>query len=1032
MRISYYGIVLLGVLMLCSASAAADTQISLSTDTEWLVAGSGGTSNVTVTATGETTVVLTCNSTMGTLSRSTLAIEAGGQATATFTVGEKSGDATITATALNADGTVAAESTVVQKVDHAAPYKLAFRDYTSEATAGSVVQIVLAMEDRFKNRIDNRHEVAEGRDAETVTFYVGSLDNSAVFLVEGNDSGDAAAFPVDEKGNVMATLRLAKKPGENIVYVDLPDPIADAYYTFYGLSNAPPATITCDVSPGGTPLPWVRADGEKKFTLTYTLKDAYGNPSVNQTLLISTNDPEESPVNPPPRSNSDGRIVVTYGPKSAPRTVNITATSKDAPAVTCQCDVEFTSTEPVDMQLTASPQTMSSLDVNPDQTAEIRAKVVDVKGGPVKGQTVTFSLSDNITTGSAPVLRSTSAVTDDDGYATVIFVPGAFPRRGETGYVQNATGTCNVTAEWTYKEAHVTHPVPLAWKNYPYLSVETNVSPRTVTKGEAVDVTIRLKGDGSLLQADPIDVVLAIDRSLSMNKRDAGANMTRMDAAKNAAKTFVSQMNPDRDRIGLVSYGFRVTRDRSLNDPSDVNATVNGIGVIDSRLFTATRNALNVSIGEIKKNPNQESNAVRAVVLMSDGEYNCYGDPLARGSGFFITTDLPVLVRPSGVLSLLWKGVVYLINQFIETVLPTSDDPGEIDARDYTYFWGLGELSPGEEFGNLFWEWANEGRTIWDDGRLRYTNQNMSVYAKNNDIRLYMISFSDDIKENDTTWETMDILAESTGGKHYHATTDDDLARIYTEIAGELQTEAGVNTTMNLNFTNVRVNSTPVRGDKVFEYVFKEGVSTHIHNQTRTGDVLYNDTIDQTPQWDKDQNLHFDIGTVRLGQTWETTFRLKVNETGNITIFGPGSTISFNNGAEPLILPEAFISALPVNNPGNGTADIWVGDLHRVENGPITDFLRMTWNLNYTGNQTATQHLFYSTDEKRTWVGFGTVAPREKGLSQEKAALDVRDLPTARYWIRVRATAPDAPPAENETRDSFFVGNTTDAKIRLQ
>ncbi|MCK8519866.1 hypothetical protein, partial [Methanoculleus sp. 7T] len=323
---------------------------------------------------------------------------------------------------------------------------------------------------------------------------------------------------------------------------------------------------------------------------------------------------------------------------------------------------------------------------------------------------------------------------------------------------------------------------------------------------------------------------------------------------------------------------------------------------------------------------------------------------------------------------------------------------------------------------------------VWVDGGGLKTNQNMSIYAKNNEIRLYMISFSDDIKENDTTWETMDILAETTGGKHYHAVTGDDLARIYTEIAGELQTEAGVNTTMNLDFEKVRVNSTTVSGDRVFDYVFKDGVSTHIHNQTGTGNVLFDDTVDQTDDWKyNNQKLHFDIGTVRLGQTWETTFRLKVNETGNITLFGSGSTILFNRGAESLEIPEVFISAVPENNPGNETADLWVGEPSRVGSGPITDFLRMKWTLTYTGNETATQNLFYSIDEKRTWIDFGTVAPRtECQVQEEVAVLDVRDRPAAQYWIRVRATAPDAPPAENETSVSFFVGNTTAKKIRLQ
>ncbi|MCK8519878.1 Ig-like domain-containing protein, partial [Methanoculleus sp. 7T] len=358
MRISYCGIVLVGLLLLCSASAAADAQISLNTDTEWLVAGSGGTSTVTVTATNATGAALVGVPVIfsphhdgagdSTLTPLQVTTGADGTAKAMFSAGTKSGAVTITGKALNATGAVVAEDTTVRRVDHAGPYKLAFRDYTSEATAGSNVSIVLAMEDRFKNRIDNRREVAEDRDAETVTFYVGSLDDSAVFLVNGKDSGDSAAFPVDEKGNVRLTLRLWKKPGENIVYVDLPDPIADLYCTFYGLSNAPPASITCEVSPDGIPLPWVRADGESKFTLTYTLKDAYGNPSVNQSLLISTS-LGESLMDPPPRSNSDGKVVVTYGPRYTAKNVTITAISESNLSVTCECTVEFTSTDPVNM-----------------------------------------------------------------------------------------------------------------------------------------------------------------------------------------------------------------------------------------------------------------------------------------------------------------------------------------------------------------------------------------------------------------------------------------------------------------------------------------------------------------------------------------------------------------------------------------------------------------------------------------------------------------------------------------------------------
>jgi hypothetical protein len=959
MHISYCGIVLVGVLLLCSASAAAETQVSLNLDKEWLVAGSGDTSTVTVTVTNTTGAVanvpvdLSLNNSgaaCGTITSSRVTTGADGRATATFTAGKQSGDVTITATALNASGTV------VQRVDHASPYTLALRDYTSEATVGSEVPIVLAMEDRYGNRIDSRREV------ESVTFSVGSPDDSAVFVGTGTDT---AVCPVDEDGDVTVTLRLGRKAGENIVYVDLPSPIADAYFTFYGLSDAPPASITCAVSPDGTPDPWVPADGKMAFTLIYTLKDAYGNPAGNRSLLITTS-LGESLVDPPPRSNSDGRVVVTYGPKDTTGKVTITATSKDTSSVTCSQTVEFTSTDPVDMLLTASPQSMPSLDVNPSQTAGVRAKVMDEKGNPVTGENVTFALSDNNTAGyvatADPALLANTAVTDGNGYATVLFRPGAFINdRKAPGYSPTATGTCTVTATWE----GVSHTLPLTWKNYPYLSISTSVDPETVEVNGTVNVTLTLRGDGYALQPDPIDVVLAMDCSGSMSND----RPSRISSAKAAAKAFVSQMNPTQDHIGLVSYSTDASCALSLSDDySKVNRTIDAL---EAEGWTATRKALYLAIQEMVANESSNPDAVHAVILISDGEYNYYGDPLARGTGSSVFT---------------W---------------------GDTQKDYYTLFSDLG------------------------------TQQNMAVYAKNNTIRLYMISFSNDIREGSLTWKTMDTLAETTGGKHYHAATGDDLARIYTEIAGDLKAEAGVDTMMDISFENVQVNDAPVPGEDVFTYRYIPGVSTNIaswiDNETGHYDPVPLHTEAQTADWEDDHSLHFDIGTVRLGQTWTATYTLTVLKDGNINVFGPGSMISFNGGADSLGIPKTFLTAVPdLNNTGMRGAYLDLDALHRVGSGPVTDVLKMGWHLNYTGNSTTTQRLLYSYDGGKTWVTFLTMAPRPRGDRDEQASLDVRSLASGKYRIRVHATAPDAPDDMLELSGEIAVGLSQPNKIRLE
>ncbi|WP_342679811.1 Ig-like domain-containing protein [Methanofollis sp. UBA420] len=1022
MQISYSWIMLLGVLMLCSASAAADTQISLNTDKDWLVAGSGGTSTVTVTATGATTVVLSCDPAMGTVTPSTLDFTAGGLKTATFTVGEKSGDATITGKTLNATGAVVAENTVVQKVDHAAPYKLALTDYRSEATVGSEVPIVLALVDYYGNRIDNRWESATGRDAESVTFSVGSPGDSAVFLVNGSVTGDTAVCPVDGDGNVTVTLRLGRKAGENIVFVNLPSPISDTYFTFYGLSDAPPASITCAVSPDGTPFPWVYADGKSTFTITCTLMDADGNPSVNRSVHVSTSLPGEEKTL---RSNNDGLVMFTYGPKDKIGKVTITATSADNSSVTCSQTVEFTSTDPVDMILTASPQTMPSRDVKDDMTAEIRAKVVDVKGNPVKGQTVTFSLSNIDTEGytatAPPELVETSAVTKYNESAIVHFRPGAFvqDRKNKT----SATGTCKVIARWGDDVEDLT----LTWKNYPYLSVSTAVDNETVTVNQTVNVTVCLRGDGYALQPDPINVILAIDRSGSMLEDDPD----RMHSVREAAKKFVDRMTT-KDKVGLVTFGrntgswYRINKpgessfdnpDRYIDNAYHTPKRYLDYATVDLLLTdalpsvkteldnivpdsgTPMRAGLYKSIKELTDSgsSNPDPDAIKAIIVLSDGDYNWYGDPLARGDAGGYWGKKRV-----------WDGEHW----HYEDVW-VSDDP--------------------EDFGDLTQKYYR-----FTD--LSDEEQDLSVYAKNHNIKIYSIGYADTISADGK--KTLKKLAESTGGKYYDGSAA-NIGAIYTAIAGELKTEAGVNTKMDISFKDVEVNNEIIDGDAVFTYLHIPGKSTYIdtwidnttppyvppHNPS------YPYTEDQTTDWNDDHNLHFNIGTIHLNQTWTATYTLTVLRDGNINIFGQGSTISFDNGTETLDLPRTFITALPgLNNTGINASYLWVGEPSRVESGPITDFLRMKWNLNYTGNQTATQKLFYSIDGKKTWILFEKMDPEKRthGLKQEVAVLDVRDRPAAQYWIRVRATAPDAPPAGNETSVSFFIGNATNAKIRLQ
>jgi hypothetical protein len=629
--------------------------------------------------------------------------------------------------------------------------------------------------------------------------------------------------------------------------------------------------------------------------------------------------------------------------------------------------VEFRSTSPVNMLMVANPETMPSLDVKSDMVADIKAKVMDISGNPVGGQTVTFAMGTVSYDGTyaitaAPALVTTSATTDADGFATVQFTPGGFTANtSDPLYSQTASGSAIIAASWTNVTQHVT----VYWKNYPYLSVKTSVNPSTVGLNQTFDVTIELYGDGYKMVQNPIDVMLTFDRSGSMLG-------TKLADAKTAAKSFVDQMNATRDKLGLFAYSDSfVLRNSLTNSFAAVKTSIDSLTASGN---TGTRRALKESIDNVIANRNPDPNSVQAIVLTTDGDYNIYADPLARGTG----------------------------------VAGTGSCGDGCIAQHY-YFAGLGGVL-GVPGSNVF------------------TYQNLSRYAADNNIRVYSISFGSGISPGSSTWNTLEILSNATKAKHYHAASGSDLVDMYALIAGELKTSAGVNTTMALNFENVSLNNMSVPGDKVFDYVYLDGTSTHITNNT------YDGTINQTADWNDDHKLSFDIGTVHLQETWKSTFRLRaINATGgNVNIFGPGSTIIFNNNEANLSLPQTWVTIVPnLTNIGMNITLLDVSNLHCTAPGIIKDYLPVEWQIAYDGNATVTEVISYSNDGGYHYVPFDTNY-MTKGMFTDYSSLDVRMLPPGEYWIRVDATAPGAPDDHEILPAPITVGTAGRAYIKLE
>ena len=861
------------------------------------------------------------------------------------------------------------------KIDHDNPLQMVSYQVPSEATVGSLIPLIIKYSDQWGNPIDNR------RYPEETYFYVSSSNGTPIFE-NVTPPGPAATIQNDNLGNFTAWLRVSSTPGTNIVQVHpFGGLLSDRYFFIEAIANSPPVTIEQYFNPDGylgNP-PKQYADGISLFQIIYTLKDQFGNGVRNSPIHISTTIPGEETV---VYTNSVGQAMLTYGPKTSIGRITLTATSQINTSVTCSKEVMFISQEAVDMQFTAIPENMPSRDVEGWEPGELRAKVIDENGNPVEGELVTFSIgtptyADTYNVTMQPNLSATTAFSDMDGYAIVDFLPGAFTTFwGDPNFSATATGSVPVTAYWENATRNLssTHIVTVTWKNYPYLSLETSVYPQTVNVTDTVDVLIKLKGDGWALQPNPIDVVLCTDRSGSM----LYDNPDRMYSVREAAKIFVDSLNPIRDRIGLVTFGRNgyisrpgynsglstsyinnvyvyprtyagyATYDKNIT--FDFNSVKNEFDLIVPDHGTPMREAIRLSIASLIAVQRQK--AVKAVVILSDGDYNWYGDPLARNSARGTTSD------------------------------PTS-------YSDLTSYW-------------------------YNYAGLNATNQNMSAYAKNNGIKIFTIGFADTITPGGR--DTLRILAESTGGKYYNASAT-NIADVYTAIAGELKTEAGVNTQVDLNFENIEVNYEVVAMNstyKVFDYVPNNPTSTNVHHYNETTTFL-NTWINQSDQWNnatKPYHLQFNAGTIKLGQVWEARYTLRVLTDGNINIFGPGSTITFNNGEATLLLPKTYITGVPgmvttgvntsvlnVTNTASGTANV----------GGI-EYMVWTWDRFYSGTFNVTEKYYISNDNwmQKILVGSAVLTPAQANQPGE-FRYPVYLLPPGEILFKVEASALDSP-----------------------
>jgi hypothetical protein len=1001
------------------------------------------------------------NPLLGTISPKNTQTNTLGVANCTFTVNSThptSGTATITADLLSTDQSGKTYHTVrtwVQNIDHNVPYKAVF-NYSTSTAVESILPVKLSLFDRWDNRIDNKRPVP----THNVTLHVNgpSPPNNCGFTDFGllHDKN----FNLDSNGELTFNITPVTKPGYHYILMDAIGSIPEQMEMFNTEANGAPVKINQSFSPDGTPYATVLADGRSQFTFYYTLWDKYGNPTQDQYIWVNTSDGTQTLQ----KTLETGQSWATFGPKSFTGIYTITATPVGNPSLQLTKQVRFYNTSPTNLDITANPESMPSRDANPLIYSNISAKVTDIMGNGVAKETVTFTFHDvtnsptTATVTTAPsfsktsTLLTTTAQTDDNGYATVKFYPGAYATLNQVGYQQAVAGAAKVTATWNGNEIDE----PVTWKNYPYLSAIVAVNPQQVKVGDTVNVSIKLNGDGWALYRYPIDVNLVLDRSGSMGDAiSATDTTTRLSIAKAAAVNFIGQMSTDRDRAGLWSYSEEgdVQQNAILQSPfGPVTTAVNKLSKDSS---TSTREAVKDAIADMIATPNANSNAVRAIVVMTDGNWNDAGSPIAHGTGW-----------PAGNPDWSSDGNSIYPNDY--RYYPTlggtltsycdafSSSVCDVCASGYTAGTGSNTgkccksgtcYTPSSRSSSCTTRHCTDTEYKCTDGE--FTTQNLSVYAKNNNIRLYFIFFAG--TPDDTAVTDLTAAAVGTGGFYQKATSAAELNDAYKKIAGDLQTEAGVDTQMSLDFGSLIINKVAVGPNaQVFEYVGDPVVATGSpaiqpgstmldkYNKTpagainkhlipgidvstslpftKVGPIITN----QTDYWNNNQqSLAFNIGTINVNETWQADFRLRVLKEGNILVFGPDSHLTFTGGqADPsyntMTLPNLSLSSsLNPSNVGVTEKTITITGLTRTDGGkddPVKSTLPVSWTTSYNGADTITEEVSYiSNSNSAVPVKFDVKTLNPADLySTQSSVLNTEKLPPGGYTIQVHAYTTDA------------------------
>jgi len=144
-------------------------------------------------------------------------------------------------------------------------------------------------------------------------------------------------------------------------------------------------------------------------------------------------------------------------------------------------------------------------------------------------------------------------------------------------------------------------------------------SPTSNVDSVSIERTVTMSLPFSEAVYLPLDVMLVMDVSGSMNDKLPGDAMTKISGTKQAAKLFIDNLDPSKDRVGIATFSTTATLKTPLTN--DFTAAKSEIDKLSANGYTDIGDGIATATGEFGLHGRGNS-TVWVTILLSDGMAN--------------------------------------------------------------------------------------------------------------------------------------------------------------------------------------------------------------------------------------------------------------------------------------------------------------------------------------------------------------------------------------------------------------------------